>query len=280
MSEIPEGISDLSSEPQGKAPSLGLLLQKAREARGLTIDDVVQTLKFSPRQIEALEANDMSALPGGMFVRGVVRSYARFLKLDPEPLLALLATEAPLALPDVRPPDNMGNAMPNSGLRQVPPLVAFSVVLLIASAIMVGWHFLGINPLGAIRTVEPPVEPAGTAVPVPESSVPVAITPPPVSASEPTVSSPATVEVTAATDVDTKQLAFRFRGKSWVEVRDAKQQVILTGQYMDGGSDVVAGRPPFQIVIGNAPNVSLVYGDHPVDLKPHTRAEVARFTLD
>ena len=52
---------------------------------------MAQQLKFGARQLEALEADRFDELPGGTFARGMVRSYARLLKLDPEPLLARLA---------------------------------------------------------------------------------------------------------------------------------------------------------------------------------------------
>src|SRR6185295_12734548 len=43
------------------------------------------------RQLEALEQERFEALPGGTFVRGMVRAYARLLKVDAEPLLGRLA---------------------------------------------------------------------------------------------------------------------------------------------------------------------------------------------
>src|SRR5262249_12479126 len=43
---------------------------------------------FSPRQIEAVEANDFEHLPGVAFVRGMMRGYARMLEMDPAPVLA------------------------------------------------------------------------------------------------------------------------------------------------------------------------------------------------
>jgi cytoskeleton protein RodZ len=283
VSEIQEHVATEGFQPQTDGPSLGLLLQKAREARGLTVSDVVQTLKFSPRQIEAVEANDLTALPGSMFARGVVRSYARFLKLDPEPLLALMAADTPAALPDVRPPDNMGNATPRSGLRQIPPLVAFSVLLLIATATMIGWHFLGPKTTAALKTADPTAEPATVSAPAPEPSATVVAIASAPAVSDPSVALPTptpAADAAPAMPADARQLAFRFRGKSWVEVKDASQQIILTGQYVDGGAEMVAGRPPFQIVIGNAALVDLTYAGQPIDLKPYTRAEVARLSLD
>jgi cytoskeleton protein RodZ len=63
----------------------------ARQERGIGLPEVAQQLKFGLRQLEALEADRFDELPGGTFARGMVRSYARLLKVDPEPLLARIA---------------------------------------------------------------------------------------------------------------------------------------------------------------------------------------------
>lgn len=82
-----------------KPPSVGNILREARTRMGLSVADVAHRIKFAPRQIEALEADDFTHLPEITFVRGFVRSYAKLLQLDPEPLLsALPGTPAP-ALP-------------------------------------------------------------------------------------------------------------------------------------------------------------------------------------
>ena len=73
------------------ATGVGQELAEARSARGLALADVAQQLKFAPRQLEALEQERFDALPGGTFARGMVRSYARLLKLDPEPLVERIA---------------------------------------------------------------------------------------------------------------------------------------------------------------------------------------------
>ena len=64
------------------------VLAQAREAAGLSLEEAARQLKFAPRQLQALEAGELQQLPGGTFVRGMVRSYARLLRLDSEPLLA------------------------------------------------------------------------------------------------------------------------------------------------------------------------------------------------
>ena len=70
--------------------TLGNMLSEARERLGLTVMDVASQIKFAPKQIEALEADDFGRLPETAFLRGFVRSYAKVLHLDAETLLAAL----------------------------------------------------------------------------------------------------------------------------------------------------------------------------------------------
>src|SRR5712664_4226443 len=65
-------------------------LAEARQAQGLALTDVAQHLNLMTRQIEALEAERFDSLPGPTIARGMVRTYARFLKLDPGPLLSCM----------------------------------------------------------------------------------------------------------------------------------------------------------------------------------------------
>ncbi|HEY3585144.1 MAG TPA: RodZ domain-containing protein [Casimicrobiaceae bacterium] len=72
------------------ATSAGGRLREAREAAGLSVDAVAHQLKLAPRQVTALEEDDWQHLPGRTFIRGFARNYARFLRLDPDAVLALL----------------------------------------------------------------------------------------------------------------------------------------------------------------------------------------------
>lgn len=66
---------------------LGHILREARETKGLTLAEVQEETRISPRYLEALEAGDYQRLPTPTHVRGFLRNYARFLGLDPDPLL-------------------------------------------------------------------------------------------------------------------------------------------------------------------------------------------------
>jgi cytoskeleton protein RodZ len=65
----------------------GARLRAAREAAGLSLDQVAQQLKLAPRQVKALEDESFGELPGRTFSRGFVRNYARLLHLDAQDLL-------------------------------------------------------------------------------------------------------------------------------------------------------------------------------------------------
>jgi cytoskeletal protein RodZ len=51
-------------------------LRRAREDRGVTVDQICAVTKVSSRHVEALEAGRYDDLPGGVFRKGIVRSYA------------------------------------------------------------------------------------------------------------------------------------------------------------------------------------------------------------
>ena len=76
------------------------------------------------------------------------------------------------------------------------------------------------------------------------------------------------------------RLAFRFRGDSWVEVRDASGKVLFSRLNTAGSEAQVAGKPPLTVVVGNAPDVTMLYNDRDFPLEPHTKVAVARFTVE
>ncbi|MDP2639075.1 MAG: helix-turn-helix domain-containing protein, partial [Betaproteobacteria bacterium] len=74
--------------PATEHTSPGRALAAARAELKLSVADVSQQIKYGVKQIAAIEADDYAKLPGTTFVRGMIRSYAKLLQIDPEPLLA------------------------------------------------------------------------------------------------------------------------------------------------------------------------------------------------
>ena len=102
MSKRPISHGDLAMQSEPEAPAgapdatalpPGAWLSAARQAQGLTVEQVASQLNLAPRQVLALEADDHAALPGMVIVRGFVRSYAKLLRIDPLPLLAMLSEQ-------------------------------------------------------------------------------------------------------------------------------------------------------------------------------------------
>jgi cytoskeleton protein RodZ len=62
-------------------------------------------------------------------------------------------------------------------------------------------------------------------------------------------------------------------------VKDGSGRMLIATLNPAGTERALRGRPPFEIVIGNAASVRLTYDGKPVDLRPYTKVEVARLTL-
>ena len=67
-----------------RAGDFGERMKRLREERGIALRDIAETTKISVSALEALERNDISRLPGGIFSRGFVRAYAEQIGADPE----------------------------------------------------------------------------------------------------------------------------------------------------------------------------------------------------
>jgi transcriptional regulator with XRE-family HTH domain len=91
---LSQGIRDQYRAPPKSPPEkqlaemkFGDRLRQAREARGVTLDAIYQETHIAKRYLEALENSDVGALPGGIFDKGFIRSYAQYVGIDPEPIL-------------------------------------------------------------------------------------------------------------------------------------------------------------------------------------------------
>ena len=64
-----------------------------------------------------------------------------------------------------------------------------------------------------------------------------------------------------------------------MEVRDRNGSIVHAQLNRPGTTQQVSGMPPLAVVVGNAHGVTMTYDNHPVDLAPHTKVDVARMTL-
>lgn len=265
----------------------GRALAEARAARSLTVVDVAQQLKLSASQIEALEAEAYDRLPGPVFVRGFVRNYARLLELDADALAA--AVDLPHAASPASAAVPLSRNIPFPEKRPAiwwPYALGFGVLML---AVVLFEIFFSAPPTMVVSTVPPGEESAPASV-APEPAIPdaAAVTPDALPASLPAVPA-APVVVAAGPDpaaapqaggAGMSDLHFAFEAASWVEVRDGSNRLVFSQLNPAGSEQRIQGRPPLSVVVGNARAVRLSYNGRRFDLVPHTRVEVARFTLE
>ena len=77
------------------------------------------------------------------------------------------------------------------------------------------------------------------------------------------------------------ELVLEFGETSWVEIRDAADEVVLTGVLSSGDRETLRLELPGRVILGNAPGVSLMLDGEPVDIEPHIRSDrTARFDLE
>jgi cytoskeleton protein RodZ len=93
--QVEEVIADTSV-----ASSLGAVLQAARNEKKLSQQDVSDSLRYSVKQIDALERDAFDLLPDAMITRGFIRNYARLLEIDAAPLLDIYRQLAPTQSPN------------------------------------------------------------------------------------------------------------------------------------------------------------------------------------
>lgn len=67
---------------------LGLALKEEREKRNISLEEIASTTKIVLRYLEALENDRFDIMPGGFFIKGIIRTYARAIGLDPDEVLA------------------------------------------------------------------------------------------------------------------------------------------------------------------------------------------------
>ena len=309
---------DIAADNPVRTP--GPVLAAERERQGLSRAEMASRLRISTTQVEAMENDDYGRLPRGTFLRGFVRNYAKALGLDAAELVAELDRAQPRAsAPGIVVPtqnirfDPLGQRFAGPWVKAA--MVAATVVVL-AFAALYWWFFMRPGTSAATVVKKPAIEasqPVATlqpepvrAIPQPEvapdaapPSPPLVAEPAPeagrvevaqpsilpsVPAGNPAVAKPAaTLSATAASEPPppgSKSLRFAFSGASWVEIKDARGRTLISKVNPKGIDAEVVGKPPFTVWIGNAPEVKMSYEGKEFDLAPHTRAAVARFTLD
>lgn len=310
MNERERMSSDLSEDQPllakaATGSSAGALLRELRSKQGLHIGAMAAMLKVPQAKLEALEADRWQDLPDVTFARALAKAMCGVLKVDATAVLALL------------PRGNESELMVSRGLNQAyrehdgraeglslavlqRPLVWGSLLLLLAAAAVylmpAGWVERLSQPQPATPEViiatpqaNPPaleptlIEPAvaASAVALEVLPVPLANTAPapmPAASASASTSTPALAAVPAPAGA--VPLVVKISAESWVEVVDARGQVLLSRTLRTGEEQSLAGLPPLKVKVGNVAGTEMLLRGSKVDLAGQSQNNVARLELN
>ena len=264
---LTEEAPESNTEPFGPR-SAGDELRRQREALGLDLAEVAAALRIKPAYLAALEAGRPDELPGAVYAIGFIRAYAGYLGLDNREMLRLFKQQSSLlaAKPDL--------AFPIlSGERSVPGGGVLLVALILAVCAYGGWFYLSTGdgprpervaqiPLELLPYREPFRTPPAVSQPVEAQAAP---RPPAVpssptqtgsgSGASPAAAGAAMAAVPVATDPAANpsgEVVIRATADSWIQIRDARQLVLLTRVLKAGESCRAPARPGLSMRTGNA----------------------------
>lgn len=300
--------------------SVGHLLRNARTAKGLSIDDVSRQLRLSAQQIEAIEKEDFEKLPGRTFLRGFIRNYANLVQLNPVPLLQMLPESTRVISTYERTPFK-NKQISFSSNREKPGnhslIIAIILFVIILGAYFLfengGWNknsdisaeseekktesatasveiqlpLPGVvkNTSNTSNTSDSPAnKPSEVNNPVPateNTAAQVDIKTESAPENKPAVEKTEKTEKTATFDKNTGHLYFKLTADSWIKVVDGKGVTVFEQLKKSGSEQIVTGKRPLSLVIGNASGVNLTYNDKEIDISSYKKqGGTARFTLE
>ena len=307
----PLGMQD-QPELDGQSPGFpGHLLRQAREEHGLSQKEAASDLHLTSKVINAIEEDDFELIPSFVFARGYIRSYARHVGLDGQALVAEF--DAAYGVPN-----NSAKPMPTlrKGGQQSKPgdtwvkLISIVFVVGLLAASIVWWQSQNssqmLSQLASVAVETPAGETVVEDIDADDASLDLLLlatndsevdaTVPAaeqaleseVAASEPVDDAAAEVAKEQASTVadvvvllpNQAQLVMVFDKDCWVEIKDGNGKMVLSDLYSAGASIEQVVTAPIEVLLGRSSGVAIMTFDgQAIDLKPHTRKDIARLTL-
>lgn len=277
----------------------GALLKAARVAANFSENDIATELRIPLGNVQSLEADQYENLASETFVLGYIRAYARILQLDAESFIKayhqyrgqLNETTATLTK-SVDSDQEHGSDKTSVWRKTSTWVVGFLVAWLLlfnlfsqepetqetlsAQSDMVSSESVAATAVGPeapakdLNATDKSVEG--------EAAVENTAEPETVAAEEASVTGGLVVDapvdeapvddIRAATDNGLDTLVMTFSGECWLEVTDARGDVLSADLQQDGDQVVLQGEAPFEVMLGNVRAVTAVLNDEPVDLQP------------
>lgn len=305
--------------PQAATPVLeaGTILKNRRESLGLTQQQVSSRLKLRVSLIQQIEDNQFDSDQVATFMRGYVRSYAKYVNLDEKVVLEALEHAGDVQHQEQEMMSFSRKTKTEKHNSRI-MLLTWSIFAVIAGISSLWWwqnqqqdtlsqsliaeesaEELVVDELNddQLTTSLDLIEAEAPVVDAPElvdSEVMADTTVAPGTEIAPEKEAPAETQVAAAeTQVAVEEaapevvtpeplvneLVMQFSADCWIQVKDATGKTLSTGIKKAGQSLNLSGETPYKVVIGAPEAVSMTFASEPVDLSGYTSGKVARITL-
>ena len=304
--------------PEAAAPVLeaGTILKNRRESLGLTQQQVSSRLKLRVSLIQQIEDNQFDSDQVATFMRGYVRSYAKYVNLDEKVVLEALDHAGDVQHQEQEMMSFSRKTKTEKHNSRI-MLLTWSIFAVIAGISSLWWwqnqqqdtlsqSFLAEETAEEVVVDDLSDDQLTTSLDLIEAETPVVEAPQVVDSEVMADASVATETMEADVDpeaevtaepvvaaVETEaaepevvtpepvsnELVMQFSSDCWIQVKDATGRTLSTGIKKAGQSLNLSGETPYKVVIGAPEAVSMTFASEPVDLSGYTSGKVARITL-
>ena len=285
----------------------GAQLAAQRQVLGWSIEQVSEQLKLASRQVIAIEQDNYEALPGLAVTRGFIRAYAKLLKLEVAPLLALMtqdviAVTAAVPLRRALPTTFSEARLPMLGNRRemltrwnVGVAVLILLLLIALLAQQMNWipalpDSLVVNAKKELVPVSPPILPAvasaeDTAVGVAVNEHPTSVVGSQVTVDAVAVSkavplaSGDSMSLQVAESGSRNQLLVKIHEDSWIDVKQQNGVTVLSRLLKAGATQSFEVGDGLFLTVGNASGVEVLLRGESLEIKSGAKNNIARIKL-
>ena len=242
--------------------SVGESLARARQERGLSVEDVTTSTRIRGGLIRSIENDDFTPCGGAVYARGHIRNISRVLGIDPAPLIEEFdrthsdeAAPAPALVPAAHIDPQVAHAEPKRANWAAAMAVALVAICILAAVNLVSGN-KGSSSRQAAHNGRPAPRPSTTAPATPG-------TPPP----------SAVAQLTGAT-----ALVRVVSDRTWLQVWTLDGHELFQGILSKGDSKVFRNKHGLRLLIGNAPAVDLIANGRDIGA-PRAQGVVAHVTI-
>ncbi|MEZ8698875.1 cytoskeleton protein RodZ [Vibrio lentus] len=300
-----------TKETVAPAIEAGTLLKNKRESLGLTQKQISDRLKLRVTLIQQIEENQFESDQVATFMRGYIRSYAKYVNLDEKVVLSALhhAGDAQHQEQEMLSFSRKTKTEKHNSRIMILTWSIFAVIAGISS--LWWWQNQQQDTLSQslVNTesseelvVEESLDPELTSLevieaeqntetsPVTENSDDLLTVVSAAEASENVEQVEETQDVAEVTPVAAEsetvtpepaanELVMQFSADCWIQVKDAAGKTLSTGIKKAGQTLNLSGTAPYKVILGAPEGVSMTFASEPVDLSGYTSGKVARITL-